>query len=95
MRARFHIPLASALVVVAVSAVAPLGAADEARNCIPDAAGADTLSPTGFAMRMSLLDFLVIQRALMTMQDERAGPVLERLRVQLSGQPKLPNGPDR
>jgi hypothetical protein len=95
MRARFHIPLASALVVAVVSATAPPGVADDARNCIPGAAGADTLSPAGFAMRMSLLDFLVIQRALMTMQDERAGPVLERLRVQLSGQPKLPNGPDR
>jgi hypothetical protein len=95
MRARFHIPLASALIVAAVPAIAPPGVADDARNCNPGAAGVDTLSPAGFAMRMSLLDFLVIQRALMTMQDERAGPVLERLRVQLAGQPKLPNGPDR
>jgi hypothetical protein len=95
MRARFHIALASALVVAVVSATAPSAVADDARNCVPSAAGPEPLSPAGFAMTMSLLDFLVIQRALMTMQDERAGPVLERLRVQLSGQSKLPNGPDR
>jgi hypothetical protein len=93
MRARFDIAMRSALVVAMGVTAAPV-VADDARNCIPSEASADTLSPTGAAMRISLLDFLVIQRALMTMQDERAAPVLDRLRAQLSEQPKLQGAPD-
>ncbi len=94
MPACFHIRLASAL-VMASTVVAPIAVAADDHNCVPSEAGADTLSPAGFALKMSLLDFLVIQRALMTMQDERAAPVLQRLRVQLSGQMPPPPSPDR
>jgi hypothetical protein len=94
MRARSPIPLASALAMAVMSAAQPTAIA-YAHDCIPGEAGSDTLSPTGFAMKMSLLDFLVIQRALMTMQDERAAPVLERLRAQLSGQAQPPHGTGR
>jgi hypothetical protein len=86
MRTHFPISLAPALVMAMVTGAQPPAVAGDARDCIPGEAGGDTLSPVGFAMKMSLLDFLVIQRALMTMQDERAAPVLERLRVQLPGQ---------
>jgi hypothetical protein len=95
MRARFHILMVSASTVAVVLAITPFGIADDAHNCIPGEHSADTLSPAGFAISMSLLDFLVIQRALMTMPDERAAPVLERLRAQLPEQRRLRSGPDR
>lgn len=38
----------------------------------------------GFVVRLTLTDFMIIQRALMTMPDEKAPAVLERLRKQLS-----------
>jgi hypothetical protein len=94
MRARFHIVLTSALLMAAVTAVAQIAVPHDAHNCVAREASPDTLSPTEFAMKMSLLDFLVVQRALMTMQDERAAPVLERLRAQLAGQQQPPHGPD-
>jgi hypothetical protein len=95
MPGRFHIPSASALVMAVVTAAEPIAVAGDGGDCVPGGAAVDALSPAGFAMKMSLLDFLVIQRALMTMQDERAAPVLERLRAQLSAQAPPSRGPDR
>jgi hypothetical protein len=95
MRGRFHIAVASATVMALIAAAAPVAVAVDARECVVGGAGVDALSPAGFAVKMSLLDFLVIQRALMTMQDERAASVLDRLRVQLSGQEPASHGPDR
>jgi hypothetical protein len=95
MAIRFDIPLGSALVLAMVMAVVPAGVRGGARDCASREAGVDALSPAGFAVQMSLLDFLVIQRALMTMQDERAAPALQRLRLQLSGQAERTQEPDR
>jgi hypothetical protein len=93
MRAHFHMVLISALLIAAVTAVAQVAVPRDARNCVAREASPDALSPTEFAMKMSLLDFLVVQRALMTMHDERAAPVLDRLRAQLTGQEQPLHGP--
>jgi hypothetical protein len=95
MRARVYTVLTSASLMAAAMAVAQVAVPPrDAHNCVAREASPDTLSPTEFAMKMSLLDFLVVQRALMTMQDERAAPVLQRLRAQFSGQEQPLHGPD-
>lgn len=37
----------------------------------------------GFTIRLTLVDFMIVQRALMTMPDEKAPGVLDRIRAQV------------
>lgn len=73
--------LASILVLTA--AVIPTGAEDADRGCVAGEGGVAPPSPAGFSVRLPLLDFFIIQRALMTLPDEKAALVLERLRQQI------------
>jgi translation elongation factor EF-Tu-like GTPase len=40
----------------------------------------------GFTIQMSLVDFMIVQRALMALQDEKAPGVLDNIRKQISAQ---------
>jgi hypothetical protein len=75
--------LVLALTLVPMAMLTPSEAADVPRDCLVPAGSVTPPSPAGFSVRVPLLDFFVIQRALMTVQDEKAPQVLERLRLQV------------
>jgi len=59
-----------------------------ALTALPSSSQPLDLPSPGFTINITMLDFLVMQRALMTLQDERAAPVLEKIRQQMLAQIK-------
>jgi hypothetical protein len=59
-----------------------------ALTALPTSSRSLDLPSAGFTVKISLADYFIVQRALMTVQDERAAPVLEKLHRQMLEQIK-------